>query len=238
MWKRSTLALAAAAMMIGTATQPLQAQPYKDPYNNGNYNNQYDDRYNNGPYNNGPYDNGQYNNGPPPPAYNQGYDQGYQPGVREGYRHDYRAEDDPYYRDCRRQRANNQAGGLIIGALAGGLLGNAITRGPSRGPGTVLGAIGGGALGAAIGGNLNCEDRDVAYRTYYFGFERGRPHARYDLRNPRTGAYCSLQVNDYFRDREGYRFARYSQEIYIAGRPETATGIACKQPNGAWAFVS
>jgi surface antigen len=219
MWKKNTLAVAAATMMIGTAIEASNAQPYNDPY----YNNQYNDRN----YDQQNYDRDYRPPPPPPPSY-----------ANEQYRHDYRAEDDPAYNDCRRQRANNQAGGLIIGAIAGGLFGNAITRGPSRGPGTVLGAIGGGALGAAIGGNLNCDDRDLAYRTYYSGFERGRTHARYPWRSPRTGAYGYLEVNDYFRDRDGYRCARYTQEIWVQGRPETASGIACKQPNGAWAFVS
>src|SRR5215469_5964845 len=113
MWKKSTLALAAAAMMIGTAIQASHARPYNDPY----YNNQYNDRQ----YNDRNYD--QYNNDrdyrpPPPPPPPPGY-------ASEQYRHDYRAEDDPYYDQCRRQRANNQAGGLIIGAIAGGLFGNA-----------------------------------------------------------------------------------------------------------------
>jgi len=225
MWKRNTLVFATAAMLIGTTIQVSQAQPYNDPHNNGQYNGQYNDRYDNQP--NDRYGDPYYNPPLPPP-----------PGgvYSEQYRHDYRADDDPYYDQCRRQRSNNQAGGLIIGAIAGGLLGNAITRGPSRGPGTVLGAIGGGALGAAIGGNLNCEDRDMAYRTYYSGFERGRP-GRYDWRNPRTGAYGYLEVRDYFRDRDGYRCARYTQTIYVGGRPEEASGVACKQPNGAWAFV-
>jgi surface antigen len=138
-------------------------------------------------------------------------------------------------RECERQKSGNTAGGAIVGAIAGGLLGNAISRGPQRGAGTAVGAILGGVVGGTIGNNsLNCEDRSYEIDTYYSGFEAGRPHARYDWRSPRSGAYGYLEVGDYYRDRGGYRCANYTQQIYVRGRPEIARGVACRQPDGTW----
>jgi len=182
------------------------------------------------PYPDGPPPPNAY--GPPPPRPGV-----YGPPPPASYGHDYGAEQDAYYRDCQQQRAGNTAGGLIIGALAGGLLGNAISRGPQRGAGTAVGAVLGGAVGAGIGNNLSCEDRGYAYQSYYAGFETGRPHQRYDWRNPRDDAYGYIEVGDYYRDRDGYRCATYTQRIWVRGRPELARGHACRQRNGSWAFI-
>src|SRR5215471_399500 len=168
---------------------------------------------NNGPYND-QYYRDQYAPPPPPPP----------PGPY------YSADQDPYYRDCVQQRQGNTAGGLIIRAIAGGLIGNSVSRGPQRGAGTALGAVLGGAAGAAIGNSLNCEDRGYVYRTYYDGFERGRAHARYQWRSPRTDAYGYLEVGNYYSDPRGERCATYTQRVWIHGRPEVAAGHACRQP--------
>ena len=98
-----------------------------------------------------------------------------------------------------------------------------------------MGAILGGVVGGTIGHNsLNCEDRSYEIDTYYSGFEAGRPHARYDWRNPQSDVYGYLEVGDYYRDRAGYRCANYTQQIYVHGRPELARGTACRQPDGTW----
>ena len=151
---------------------------------------------------------------------------------RERYPHDYVYADDTFYRDC---RSNNEVGGAIIGAILGGILGNAASNG--QGGGTLAGMILGGVGGAAIASNLDCEDRGYVYRTYYDGFERGRPQASYQWRNDRTGHYGTLLVGDYYRDRDNYRCATYTQTIYVRGRPEVARGHACRQEDGTWAFV-
>ena len=229
MWKKRTLAILTAAAMACSAIQPLAAQGYYDREYGGSYN----DRYDNGQYNN------QYNN--------NYYDNDRDRYERDRYNYDrdrdrYEAERAArfdrmtYLRDCERQRQGNTAGGAIVGALAGGLLGNSVSRGPQRGAGTAVGAIFGGVLGAAIGNKMTCEDRSYAVDASYRGFEAGRPHTRYDWRSP-SGPYGYVEVEDYYRDRSGYRCANYTQEIWVQGRPETARGRACRQPDGTWAFV-
>ena len=210
--KKSLAAATAVLLASATAVGPALAQ-YDNGYNNN-------DRYN--------QDQQQYDQ-----QRNQ-YDQ---QRSREDYGQDYRADHDAYYRDCGQQRANNQVGGLIVGAIAGGLLGSTIAHGPARGSGTAIGAILGGAIGANIGGNLSCEDRGYVYRTYYDGFERGRPGAAYRWRNPRSGNYGVFVVQDYYRDRDGFRCAHYTQTIYVHGRPVPARGEACRQRDGNWVII-
>ena len=152
---------------------------------------------------------------------------------RQRYSREYTYSDDVYYQQCRNQP---DPAGVIVGALIGGLLGNA--AGSGRTGATLAGVIVGGAVGAALTSNLDCEDRSYAYKTYYDGFNAGRPNAVYRWSNPRNDHRGEFRVVDYYNDSAGFRCSNYNQTIYIQGRPQTATGRACRQPDGTWAIVS
>jgi surface antigen len=193
-------------------------------------------------------------------AYQNGYNDGYQAGFEAGrasmrgaygpppppapalsqedrweqrYQQTYDYNDDNFYRECRQAV---DPGGVIAGALIGGLLGNALSRG--RTGGTVAGVVIGGVTGAALTRNLTCEDRSYAYQTYHQGFTAGRPNTRYEWRNPNNGHYGEFLVRDYYNDPDGFRCANYTQQIFINGQPQAASGRACQQPDGTWAIVS
>ncbi len=152
---------------------------------------------------------------------------------RQRYARTYNYYDDNFYRECR-QTAD--PAGVIGGALIVGLLGNAAGRG--RAGATVAGVVVGGALGAALTTDMDCEDRSYAYRTYYDGFNAGRPNARYEWRNPRNDHRGEFEVNNYYDDPAGFRCANYSQTVYVQGRPRPARGLACRQPDGTWTIVN
>ena len=169
--------------------------------------------------------------GPPPRVYDRA-DQ--EARWQQRYYRSYTVNDDPFYRECRNQ---SDPAGVLIGALLGGLLGNAAGGRGDNTAETFAGVIAGGAVGAALTKNLDCEDRSYAYRTYSDGFNAGRPNATYQWNNPRNNRRGELQVDDYYDDPDGFRCARYTQKIFIDGRPQAATGRACRQPDGAWAIV-
>src|SRR6266550_1027579 len=100
------------------------------------------------------------------------------------------------------------------------------------------GVIAGGALGAALTKSMDCGDRSYAYKTYYQGFNAGRPNAAYEWRNPDNGHYGNFRVADYYNDPAGFRCANYTQQIFINGRPQATTGRACQQPDGTWTIVN
>ena len=187
---------------------------YRAGYDDGRGNRRFDERY-----------------GPPPRIVNDDRDQRW----RQRYARTFTYNDDSFYQEC---RTSVDPAGVIAGALIGGLLGNAVGRGGGRGGATVAGVVVGGALGAALTRNLDCEDRSYAYKTYYDGFNAGRVNAAYQWRNPKNGHYGEFRVRDYYNDPDGFRCANYSQEIFINGRPQAATGRACQQPDGTWAIVS
>jgi Ni/Co efflux regulator RcnB/surface antigen len=151
------------------------------------------------------------------------------------YSHYYTYDDDVYYRECR--NAPDPAG-VIVGALIGGLLGHAAGGHDDRGGATMAGVIIGGALGAAMTSNLDCEDRSYAYRSYYDGFNAGRPGEVYRWNNPRNDHRGEFRVERYYNDPDGFRCASFSQFVYIQGRRQEAQGVACRQPDGAWAIVN
>jgi surface antigen len=150
---------------------------------------------------------------------------------RQQYQRQYTYQDDNFYREC---RTKSDPGGIIAGALIGGLLGNALGK---SGGATIAGVVVGGVAGAALTRNMDCEDRSYAYNTYYDGFNAGRTGVPYQWRNPRSGNYGEFRVNDYYNDRVGFRCANFTQQIFIKGRPQAATGRACQQPDGTWAIV-
>jgi surface antigen len=190
-------------------------------------------------------------------AYKAGYRAGYQAGRQRGryddqpapvssfvdpdqrwrqrYGQTYTYNDDHYYQEC---RSTADPAGVIAGALIGGLIGNAAGRGGGRAGATVAGVVVGGALGAGLTKRLDCEDRSYAYKTYYDGFNSGRPNSNWQWDNPRNGHYGDFRVGDYYNDPDGFRCASYTQQVYVDGVPQTANGRACQQPDGAWTIVN
>jgi len=193
-----------------------------------------------------------YQSGYAPPA-NPGYsaqsypgnyaqaDQDYYARSDQNYypRNDYTSGADhyAYRRACERQRANNQVGGLIFGAIAGGLFGNAVSHRRSRGSATAMGMIMGGALGAGIAGNMDCDDHYYYRRTSYDGFQRGYSNRTYQWHNPNSGHHGDFRVGDYYQGPAGQSCATYAQTIWVRGRPERASGYACRRGDGSWEIV-
>lgn len=151
------------------------------------------------------------------------------------YSQRYTYQDDLYYREC---RDRPDPAGVLVGALIGGLIGKAV-GGDDHGDGAAIaGVILGGVVGAQLSRDLDCEDRSYAYRSYYDGFNSGRPGSRHTWRNPRSGHYGDVRIGDYYRDPAGFRCTTFTQTVYIGGRPRMAEGRACRQPDGSWAVVN
>lgn len=153
---------------------------------------------------------------------------------RQGYSRPYTYNDDLYYRECRNE---SDPGGALIGALIGGLIGNSVGDDGNRAGATIAGVIIGGVIGNAMSKDLDCDDRSYAYRSYYNGFNSGRPGARYGWTNPRTSRRGDVVVDNYYTDRYGFRCANFTQTVYFQGRPRVTRGRACRQPDGAWAVL-
>jgi surface antigen len=129
--------------------------------------------------------------------------------------------------------------GAVTGAVAGGALG-ALLGGRGAGnrvAGALIGAAAGGLLGGAIGASLDEQDRQRAYAAEMQALEYGQPGAPVGWRSDRTAHYGTVVPGPYYETR-GMRCREYTHNIYIDGRPQTARGTACRNPDGSWTAVS
>jgi surface antigen len=84
--------------------------------------------------------------------------------------------------------------------------------------------------------DLDCDDRSYAYHTYYEGLNSGRPGI-YHWRNPSNNHRGDFRVTSYYYDQYRFQCANYSHTVYL-DRRRSASGRACRQPDGAWVFLN
>ena len=107
-------------------------------------------------------------------------------------------------------------------------------------PLTILGGIAGNAIAKDA-----CQDKrqDAHYynNAYYDSFNDPQEDERYEWTNPYTNNPGYVSAGEYYD--EGYQdfdgpCREFTQSVYIDGRPEQATGVACRQQDGTWRIVS
>ena len=149
---------------------------------------------------------------------------------RRRYLRRYSYNDDIYYREC---RGRPDPAGVFVSGLIGELLGGAISGDDGD---AVFAGIIINAFGAALTSDMECDDRSYAYYAYYHGLNSGRPGV-YRWRNPRNNHRGDFYVRGYYYDPYGFNCASYTNTLWL-GRRHIASGQACRQPNGAWAFLN
>lgn len=132
---------------------------------------------------------------------------------------------------CASEPAPKTVIGAGTGAVIGGLAGSAIGRGDFGS--VVAGALIGGIIGGAIGASLDEQDKRRAIEAEYQALEYGRSGAPTQWRNPDSGRYGTVVPGPAFQ-RSGNNCREYTHTIYIEGRPQTARGTACRNPDGTW----
>jgi len=115
--------------------------------------------------------------------------------------------------------------GLALAACAD----NPDGTGPKEGTGTLLGAGTGALLGAA----LDDEDKQRAYAAQMDALERGSSGAPVSWKNPDSGRYGTVVPGPAYVE-NGRNCRSFTHTIYIDGRPQTARGTACRNPDGTW----
>lgn len=125
--------------------------------------------------------------------------------------------------------------GTLLGAGTGALLGAAVAGGGTgdRLAGAAIGGLVGGLIGNRIGASLDEQDKKLAYQAEVNALERGQSGAPVAWRNPDSGRYGSVVPGPAYVDR-GRNCRAYTETIYIDGRPQTARGTACRNPDGTW----
>ncbi|HET9615664.1 MAG TPA: RT0821/Lpp0805 family surface protein [Pseudolabrys sp.] len=124
--------------------------------------------------------------------------------------------------------------GTLLGALGGAAIGSQF-GGDAGGhvAGALIGAGVGALIGNRIGASLDEQDKRLAYEAEMNALERGPSGAPVAWRNPDSGRYGSVVPGPAYSDR-GRNCRAYTETIYIDGRPQTARGTACRNPDGSW----
>jgi surface antigen len=131
----------------------------------------------------------------------------------------------------------NQGFGAAMGALTGAMVGSSFgSNTSSRVAGAVAGAAVGGMLGSAIGQSLDEEDRQRAYAAQMQAIQYGEPGAPVSWRGD-SGRYGTVVPGPAYQA-NGSTCREYSHTIYIDGRPRSARGTACRNPDGTWTPIS
>ena len=135
---------------------------------------------------------------------------------------------------CSADSGPKEVGGTLVGAGAGALIGNAIGGSAgNRALGTITGAAIGGMLGNRIGAAMDDEDKRRAYAAQVQALESGPSGAPVAWRNPDSGRYGSIVPGPAY-ELNGMNCRQYTHTIYIDGKPQTARGTACRNPDGSW----
>jgi surface antigen len=124
--------------------------------------------------------------------------------------------------------------GTLVGGVAGAVIGSQIGGGPGeRIAAGVGGALIGSLIGNRIGAAMDDEDKQRAYAAQMQALESGPSGAPVAWRNPDSGRYGSIVPGPAY-DSQGLKCRPYTHTIYIDGRPQTARGSACRNPDGSW----
>jgi len=121
--------------------------------------------------------------------------------------------------------------GGLLGGAAGGLLGNQFGKGSGKTVATIGGAVAGILVGGAIGHSMDTADQACVAQALEHGTEHQamvwtNGNASYQVAPTRT-----------FQTASGY-CREYETSAMIGGRPQSAFGTACRQPDGSWRIVN
>jgi surface antigen len=128
--------------------------------------------------------------------------------------------------------------GALSGAIIGGILGSEVGGGSGQLWATGAGAIIGSVIGSEIGKSLDQADQMYAERALEQAHSApiGETIAWNNPESGHRGSFTPLREGS--RPTTQSTCREYETTIYIEGRAETGTGIACQQPDGTWAITN
>lgn len=127
----------------------------------------------------------------------------------------------------------NETLGTVGGAVVGGVVGSQFGAGDGRVAATAIGTLAGGLIGQQFGRSLDENSRQRAVAAEYRALEYGVAGQPVAWRNPDTGHYGEVTPRPAYQV-NGSDCREYVHTVYIDGRPQTARGTACRQPDGSW----
>ena len=131
---------------------------------------------------------------------------------------------------CSSDPGPKEVGGTLVGAGAGALIGNAVGGAAGN---SAAGTVTGAAIGSMIGNRIGASVEGAAQRAQVQALEGGPSGAPVAWRNPDSGRYGSVVPGPAYQA-NGLNCRQFTHTIYIDGKPQTARGTACRNPDGTW----
>ncbi len=131
------------------------------------------------------------------------------------------------------QTNQNQGIGTVAGGAIGAILGSQIGSGSGRDFAIAGGAILGALAGSEIGRQLDERDRLLMAQAQQQATTAPLGSA-IAWNNDRSGHRGTVTAVDDGRTTDGRYCRRFEQDIYVDGRQQTETGIACQRADGTW----
>ena len=127
--------------------------------------------------------------------------------------------------------------GKVFGAGLGALAGSQIGSGKGQLASVAIGALAGAWMGGEIGKSLDAADKAFMNRTTQESLEYSKSGATSSWRNPDSGNSGTVKPTQSYQKASGEFCRTFEQAIYVSGKAETATGRACRNPDGTWKIV-
>jgi len=141
---------------------------------------------------------------------------------------------------CGTDLENNpkQTLGKVLGAGLGALTGSQFGSGKGKLAAVAIGAIAGSWFGGELGKSLDRADKAQMQRNTQDGLEYGKTGAETTWNNPNSGNSGAIKPTQTYQKANGQYCREFEQTVYVDGNEETATGRACREPDGTWKIVS
>ncbi len=134
---------------------------------------------------------------------------------------------------ARRMECNRDVLGAVIGGAIGAVVGNKVSESRDRTVMTVGGAVIGAVVGGAIGRSM--DDADQACAAQALEYASLKQSVTWE--NKARGASYTVTPTEIVPAKNG-ECRKYVLRATGAGQPQNTTGVACRQPNGAWAVTT
>ena len=132
------------------------------------------------------------------------------------------------------QQGPKQSIGTVTGMVLGGKIANDFAKGSkNENIWTLAGVTLGAFMGNEIGAALDQHDILMAQKSQYQALEYNKLNVSSTWNNPDTGNSGKIYPTRTF-NRGEQPCREFTQEITIAGKTETAFGLACRMADGSW----
>lgn len=138
---------------------------------------------------------------------------------------------------CAQDAGQKQQVGTLLGAGLGALAGSQFGGGKGRLTAVALGTLAGAYLGSEIGKSLDAADRAYLQRTTQDSLEYNKTGQTANWSNPDSGHSGTVTPTATVQTADNTPCREFESTVRIDGKEETATGTACRQPDGSWRIV-